>query len=80
MKSAELELRDVFNQMMMKFERLPSHERRGRYLQTTRITQWLSDQLKREIPAKTVVKLFEERGYEFVFEKGGFHHWVRNPS
>ncbi len=66
--------------MLKTYEAIPAMNRRSRFLQTTKIVNWLTAKLGFEVKAKDVVSLFEEAGYEFVFEKGGFHHWVKSKK
>lgn len=77
MTKEEREVSEVFLQMLAAHNKLPIEEREGRYLQTTKIADWLSKKVKREVTAKETVKLFETAGYTFEFVKGGFHHWVK---
>jgi hypothetical protein len=73
----ERRVKEVFLVMLSRHEELSWNEKKRRYLQTTKITNWMSGQVGFVVKPKTVVGLFEEEGYEFIFEKGGFHHWVK---
>lgn len=80
MTASDRIIKETFVELVATFERLPAAKRNGRYLQTTKLATWLSIKTGVEVAPRTVVKLLEERGYHYIFEEGGFHHWVKQPE
>ncbi|MBI1307518.1 MAG: hypothetical protein GC181_13030 [Bacteroidetes bacterium] len=74
----ERQIREIFLDMLSKYEVLSTTQKKSRHLHTTKVTEWISQKLGIPVKARLIVKLFETEGYEYVFEKGGIHHWVKS--